>query len=217
MPGSEPPLHARGVRVGHELTCVVVRAGWSLEVRGRAHVPATGPVLLAGNHTSALDGFLLQAASPRPVHCLAKRELFHGPLGWALRTTGQIAVDRGGADRAGLAAALEVLRAGGALGVFPEGTRASGGTFTTLRAGLAWFAARSGAPVVPVVCMGVGVRGRTLGGLPRPRTRLQVVIGAPLTVDLGGATGRARLQAAMAQVQQHLQAHLATVVAATDA
>ena len=131
-------------------------------------VPAHGPVILAPNHTGFLDPPLLMGTSPRPIHCLAKREIFRGPLGWFLRSIGQIPLDRSGTDRTALTSALAVLSAGRVLVVYPEGTRGSG-NFADMRRGLAWLAVRSGAPVVPVVAFGVGSRGTTLSALPRVR------------------------------------------------
>ena len=126
-------------------------------------------MILAPNHTGFLDPPLLMGTSPRPIHCLAKREIFRGPLGWFLRGIGQIPIDRSGTDRTALSAALAVLAAGRVLVVYPEGTRGSG-DFADLRRGLAWLAVRSGAPVVPVVASGVGSRGRTLSALPPVRS-----------------------------------------------
>ena len=207
----------RGAAAGARLGRLLVRSGWSVHVRGAEHVPARGPVILAANHTNFLDGPLLFSVSPRPVHCLAMRDLFHGPLGRLLTAVGQVPIDRDGADPAGLRAALEVLRAGLVLGVFPEGTRAAGGEFTQVRLGVAWFAVRSGAPVVPVACLGVGARGRTLGSLPRPRSRLEVAFGTPITVEVTGLSGRARLDAAAEQVERGLRDHLSAARAAMTA
>ncbi len=201
-------MSERGAAAGRRLASALVRTGWSVRVRGADLVPATGGVVLAANHVNFLDGPLLLAVAPRPVHCLSKRELFRGPVGWVLRGTGQIPVDREGPDREAVSAALGVLRAGQVLGMFPEGTRGSG-EFETIRRGVAYFALRTGAPVVPVVCLGVGSRGRTLGSLPPPRSRLDVIFGAPFDVVDAGLRGSARLAAASEQVRTALVAHLA--------
>jgi 1-acyl-sn-glycerol-3-phosphate acyltransferase len=102
------------------------RSLFRVTVIGGEHVPRRGAVLLAGNHTGFLDGPLVYALSPRSATFLAKSELFVGPLGRALGWLGQIPVHRGHPDRAALRAGLAVLASGGALGVFPEGTRGSG-------------------------------------------------------------------------------------------
>jgi 1-acyl-sn-glycerol-3-phosphate acyltransferase len=110
-------------------------------VIGGEHVPTAGPVLLAGNHTGFLDGPLVYAFSPRSATFLAKSELFVGPLARPLTWLGQIPVHRGHPDRAALRAGLAVLASGGALGVFPEGTRGSG-TLEEVSDGLAYLALR---------------------------------------------------------------------------
>jgi 1-acyl-sn-glycerol-3-phosphate acyltransferase len=91
------------------------------------------------------------------------------------------------------------------LGVFPEGTR-SVEDFATMHNGLAYFALRSGAPVVPVACLGSGARGRTIGSLPKLRTRLDVVYGPP--IEVGRGTGRKAVTAASEQLRVALRAHI---------
>ncbi|MEU1791107.1 lysophospholipid acyltransferase family protein [Streptomyces sparsogenes] len=126
---------------------------WRPRVLGAWRIPASGPVILAGNHSHNLDGPMLIGTSPRPVHFLVKKEAFVGPLDPFLRGIGQLKVDRASADRAAITDALGVLERGGVLGIFPEGTRGEG-DFASLRAGLAYFAVRSGAPIVPVAVLG---------------------------------------------------------------
>lgn len=200
-----PPAHAarRARRIGP----FVLRPFWRIRLHGTGHVPASGAVILAGNHSSFLDGPLLVGLSPRPVHFMVKREMFRGVIGSALHWLGQISVDRHGADRAAIQAALGVLEQGGVLGVFPEGTRShSPEDFATMHNGLAYFALRSGAPVVPVACLGASTRGTTIGALPKLRARLDVVYGPP--IDLGRGTGRKAVTAASEQLRDALRAHI---------
>jgi 1-acyl-sn-glycerol-3-phosphate acyltransferase len=182
----DPRGAARARRIGPFL----LRPLWKVRLHGAEHVPAAGPVIFAGNHTGFLDGPMIVGLSPRPVHFMVKQEMFRGPLDPALRWLGQISVDRAGTDRAAVVAALGVLEQGGVLGVFPEGTRSSG-DFDTMHNGLAYFALRSRAPVVPVACLGSGERGRTIGALPRLRARLDVVYGPPLDLGLDAGAGKA--------------------------
>ncbi|MDT0345526.1 lysophospholipid acyltransferase family protein [Streptomyces sp. DSM 44938] len=198
---------ARGAVAGRRLACGVIHTVWRPRVLGAWRVPATGPVILAVNHTHNVDGPVLMGTAPRPVHFLIKKEAFTGPLGTFLRGMGQIRVDRAGADRAAIGSALAVLAAGGVLGIFPEGTRTTG-DFAALRAGLAYFALRSGAPVVPVAVLGSGERpGRVIAALPPLRGRIDVVFGDPFTVGGGRRTGAA-LDAATDRLRQRLTAHL---------
>lgn len=197
---------ARGAAAGARLCRVLVKAAWSIHVHGAEQVPAGGPVILAPNHLGFIDGPLLFGVSPRPVHTLAKHEMFRGPVGRVLRAVGQIPVDREQPDRTALQAVLGVLAAGRVVAVYPEGTRGAG-DFSELRPGLAWFALRSGAPVVPVVFLGSGARGRTLGSMPRLRARLDVVFGAPVRVEGGERRSRAELDTVSDQLREALVAH----------
>jgi 1-acyl-sn-glycerol-3-phosphate acyltransferase len=208
--GPDPRGAVRARRIGPFL----LRPLWRIRLHGGEHVPAGGPVILAGNHTGFLDGPLIVGLSPRPVHFMVKQEMFKGPLDPALRWLSQISVDRAGADRTAVLAALGVLEQHGVLGVFPEGTR-SAGDFDTMHNGLAYFALRSRAPVVPVACLGSGERGRTIGSLPRPGSRLDLVYGPPIDLRLGPADGAAPAKAgrrAVAEVsellREALRAHL---------
>ena len=199
VPSPRAALRAR--RIGP----FVLRPFWKIVLHGTEHVPATGPVILAGNHNGFLDGPLLVGLSPRPVHFMVKKEMFRGVVGRALRWLGQISVDRQGTDRAAIQAALGALEQGGVLGVFPEGTRSSD-EFVTMHNGLAYFALRSGAPVVPVACLGTDERGTSAGALPRLRARLDVVFGPPL--ELGRGTGRTAVTAASERLRDALRAHI---------
>ena len=124
-------------------------------LEGREHVPRTGPLLVVANHVSTIDPPLLGALLPRRLAFLAKGELFHpAPWGWALRAAGMIPVRRGRAERRVLEAALGVLSEGGALVVFPEGTRSRNGVLAAAEPGVGLLAARSRAPVLPVGIVG---------------------------------------------------------------
>jgi 1-acyl-sn-glycerol-3-phosphate acyltransferase len=182
---------------------------WRPRAFGSWRVPSLGPVILAVNHSHALDGPALMGTAPRPVHFLIKKEAFVGPLDPFLRGLGQVKVDRTSADRAAISAALGVLERGGVLGIFPEGTRGEG-DFASLRSGLAYFALRSGAPIVPVAVLGSGERrGRAITALPPLRSRIDIVFGDPYPAgDGSGRRTRAALDAATVRIQERLTAHL---------
>ena len=157
--GTVRPWVIRGVRiVGTGLARTVLR----LRVEGAHHVPAAGPVLLAGNHSGILDGPLVFFVSPRPASLLTKSEVFVGFWARCCGWLGLIPVHRGQADRAALQAGLAHLAAGGALGVFPEGTRGTG-SMEQIADGLAYLALRSGAAIVPIAVHG------TATALPKGR------------------------------------------------
>ncbi|MCX5202151.1 1-acyl-sn-glycerol-3-phosphate acyltransferase [Streptomyces sp. NBC_00237] len=179
-------------------------------VLGSWRVPAAGPVILAVNHAHNIDGPMLMGTAPRPVHFLIKKEAFVGPLDPFLRGIGQLRVDRGSVDRNAVTDALDVLGGGGVLGIFPEGSRGEG-DFASLRAGLAYFAVRSGAPIVPVAVLGSTERkGRLVPGLPPLRSRVDVVFGDAFEAgDGSGRRTRKALDEATVRIQERLTAHLA--------
>ncbi|MDN5861275.1 MAG: 1-acyl-sn-glycerol-3-phosphate acyltransferase [Pseudonocardia sp.] len=173
---------------------------YRLQVHGRERVPATGPVVVVANHSAFIDGPLLFGLFRRRTVFWVKQEMFAGPLGWALPRLGQIPVRRGTADRTPLAAAVGVLRAGGLVAIFPEGTRGVGDV-ASVQQGAAWLARTTGALVVPVVCRGTR---RPAGAGRRFRPRVDVLVGTPITLATGG--GRPGLAAATETVRAELAA-----------
>ncbi|MDI1456385.1 lysophospholipid acyltransferase family protein [Streptomyces sp. ATE26] len=182
---------------------------WRPRVLGAWKLPASGPAILAVNHSHNIDGPMVMGVSPRPTHFLIKKEAFVGPLNPFLTGIGQLKVDRTTADRAAITQALGVLEAGGVLGIFPEGTRGEG-DFASLRAGLAYFAVRSGAPIVPVAVLGSSGRpGRLIRQLPPLRSRVDVVFGDPFDAgDGSGRRTRRALDEATERIQKQLTSHL---------
>ena len=182
-PGSWPRLHDLARWVGTWLFVPLYR----LHVHQRDLIPIDGPVVLVANHSAFVDGPLLFGLLGRRAVFLVKQEMFTGAAGWALPRIGQLAVRRGEPDRRPLMAAVGVLRAGGLVAVFPEGTRGSG-DMAAAEHGAAWLARTGGAVVVPVVCRGTR---RPIGARRRWRPRVDVLVGKPLTIPTGGGrTGR---------------------------
>jgi 1-acyl-sn-glycerol-3-phosphate acyltransferase len=176
-------------------------------VEGLGHLPREGAVIIAANHLSFLDSFLIPLMTPRPVAFLAKAEYFTGTglRGRLVRSTltavDAIPVPRGThrAAQASLEAALIVLKDGRAFGIHPEGSRSRDGRLYRGRTGVAWLALTSGAPVVPVAVLGTD-RVQPVGArLPRPgrvTVRFTVRFGEPLRFGPpSGSPGRARREA----------------------
>ncbi|AEE46013.1 lysophospholipid acyltransferase family protein [Cellulomonas fimi] len=187
---------------------------WATQVTGAHHVPRTGPVLLAANHTGLVDGPLLAGVAPRPTHILVKEEMFTGPVGLVLRAAGQIPVDRDG-GRTALTVALGVLRRGGVVGIFPEGNRGRGDA-ASARAGIAWLALNGHAPVVPVALLGTRRTGESVGHVPGLRRPLVAEFGPPVVVERApGTSGRAALVDANEAVRAALSDVVARAVART--
>jgi 1-acyl-sn-glycerol-3-phosphate acyltransferase len=187
---------------------LVARSLFRLRVSGQSAVPATGPVLLAGNHSGFLDGPLVFLLSPRRTGVLAKAEIFTGPWPRVWGWLDVIPVHRGAPDRSALRAGLDLLARGGALAVFPEGTRGSG-DLQDVTDGLAWLALRSGAAVVPVAVHGTAAALPRGTWRPRLRARVDVVFGAPLEVAVtGDPRARSTVRAAAEQLRVGLLRHV---------
>ncbi|MER5297367.1 lysophospholipid acyltransferase family protein [Streptomyces pharetrae] len=200
---------ARGAEVGRRIGVGLMYGLWRPRVLGSWRVPASGPVIFAINHSHNIDGPMVMGVAPRPTHFLIKKEAFVGPLDPFLTGIGQLKVDRDTTDRTAITRALGVLENGGVLGIFPEGTRGEG-DFASLRAGLAYFAVRSGAPVVPVAVLGSSERrGRLIKALPPLRSRVDVVFGDPFQAgDGSGRRTRTALDEATERIQKQLTLHL---------
>lgn len=199
----------RGAAVGRGIGIGLMYGLFRPRVLGAWRVPASGPVILAVNHSHNIDGPMLMGTAPRPVHFLIKKEAFVGPLDPFLRGIGQLKVDRTTADRTAITRALGVLEDGGVLGIFPEGTRGDG-DFASLRAGLAYFALRSGAPIVPVAVLGsTERRGRLISALPPLRSRVDIVFGEPFEAgERSGRRTRKALDEATLRIRARLTGHL---------
>jgi 1-acyl-sn-glycerol-3-phosphate acyltransferase len=201
-PDAWPWLHDRG----RWLASWLFRPFYRIHVHHRERIPAHGAVVVVANHSAYVDGPLLYGLLGRRAVFWVKQEMFTGVAGWGLRRIGQLPVRRGQADRRPLTAALAVLRSGGLVGVFPEGTRGSGDV-AAAEHGAAWLARTSDATVLPVVFRGTR---RPDGSHRRWRPRVDVAVGEPLTVPAGG--GRAGLAAAT----ETLRAELAGMVGELD-
>jgi len=199
----------KGAEVGRRIGVGLMYGLWRPRVLGAWKVPVSGPVIFAVNHSHNIDGPMVMGVAPRPTHFLIKKEAFIGPLDPFLLAIGQVKVDRDTTDRTAITQALGVLDNGGALGIFPEGTRGEG-DFAALRAGLAYFAVRGGAQIVPVAVLGSSDRpGRLVKGLPPLRSRVDVVFGDPFEAgDGSGRRTRKALDEATERIQKQLTAHL---------
>ena len=162
--------------------CVLLplfRVWFRLGRHGRDCIPAEGPVILAANHRSFLDPFVLGLMTRRPVHYVAKKELFaRGWQAWLLGALGAFPVDRGASDGEMLVTARTILERGDCVLIFPEGTRIRSGGLGTPKRGVGRLALESGAPVVPLAIIGSDEVRR--GWRVRPR-RVTVRAGRPLT------------------------------------
>jgi 1-acyl-sn-glycerol-3-phosphate acyltransferase len=146
----------------HVLLGPLLRLLFRPRIEGLEHVPAEGAAIVAGNHLSFSDHFLMPAVLKRRITFLAKAEYFTGPgvkgrlTAGFFRSAGQIPVDRSGRDagRAALREGLAVLARGELLGIYPEGTRSHDGRLYKGKVGVAAMALGAGVPVVPCAMVG---------------------------------------------------------------
>ena len=156
--------------------------GW--RVYHPERVPLDGPVILASNHASYLDPPLVGAGLERGINYLARENLFRFPVvGEILRRWQVVPVDREGGGAKGLKAILDRLLAGGAIILFPEGTRSPDGRLQPARSGVGLTVIKSTAPVVPVRVFGTFEAYNRTMRFPRPCRRVVVKYGRPLLFE----------------------------------
>ncbi len=132
-----------------------LRAACRTRTYGKRNVPRTGGVILASNHQSYLDPVFVAAALDRELQFMARASLFRNPAFRALIVSYKtFAVDRDTGDVKGVKVAIERLRAGAALLVFPEGTRTRDGNVAQMKSGTWLLARRAAVPIVPVLIEG---------------------------------------------------------------
>jgi glycerol-3-phosphate dehydrogenase (NAD(P)+) len=122
---------------------------------GREHVPKKGPVIIAANHRSFLDPFVIACMARRPMYYVAKEETFRYPvINWLLAALGAFPVKRGASDAEMITTAKAILARGDIVLIFPEGTRTRPGALGSPRRGVGRLALETGVPVVPVAVIG---------------------------------------------------------------
>jgi 1-acyl-sn-glycerol-3-phosphate acyltransferase len=167
-------------------------------------VPLTGPVILASNHASFLDPPLVGSGLHRGINFLARESLFRFPgIGWLLRKWNSVPVDRDGGGAAGLRAILDRLLAGGAIILFPEGTRTLDGRLQPARSGVGLTVIKSNAVVVPVRVFGTyEAYGRHVK-IPRPH-QVSVKYGRPMMFKELRAEAKTCTKARLKEIYQEV-------------
>lgn len=145
---------------------------------GREHIPNTGPAILACNHRSFLDPFVIAMLTRRSVYSMAKEELFRGRIRcWLLVRVGAFPIRRGTGDQEAMDTARAILERGDIVIMFPEGTRVRRGPLGHPHSGAGRLALETGAPLIPVAIN--GTQNVRRGWRIRPR-RVTVRAGAPM-------------------------------------
>ena len=150
----------------------------------RDKIPVDGPLIIAANHLSHIDPAFIMTATKRPVSYMSKKEHFDGAIRrLVFKQVGVIPVDRsaGGADA--LKGAIKILEAGGAIGIFPEGTRSRDGDMGKGKTGVARLAAMTDAAVVPVAIRQTDDVWPVSKRAPRPWRKFYYKFGDPIYFD----------------------------------
>ena len=176
--------------LGYSLSKAIAKTFFNYRVIGAENMIEEGPCIIAANHCSYLDPPLVGVACQRAIHYLARKSLLDVPiLGPILPELNVIPVDQKNADRSALMGAIRVVRNGGAVLIFPEGTRSPDGKLQPAQPGIGIIAAKTEAPIVPVWIDG------SFQILPRtsvmPRLKqVHLRIGEPIRVIRGEASSR---------------------------
>ena len=198
-PGPTTPFYWFGSRFVKAFS----RTFLKFRIEGIDHVPRTGPLIAACNHISFWDPPLVGSNFPRVLHFVAKAELFQNKVfGAMLRGYNSIPIQRGSRARAGLMGAEEALDGGGAVLIFPEGTRNKSGALMPPRAGIGRLAVVTRSPVLPIRISGSNQIRRSL----RRQTLVRIVIGTPMTPPLTADADRTVMNEFAARVMEAIAA-----------
>jgi 1-acyl-sn-glycerol-3-phosphate acyltransferase len=184
-----------------------VRGLWRVRAEGRQHVPKKGPAILASNHLSFLDHFVLGSTLRRQIFYISKAQHFERPVRrWFFTRWGVIPLNRGEGDKEAFDRSVEVLQEGHLYAIYPEGTRSLDGRLHRGHTGVARLHLMTGAPIVPVAMVG------TFEALPKGRSRPRfnkcaVRYGAPLDFSdrRDGLEDRATLREVTDEVMRAVQ------------
>lgn len=166
-------MNERFYRFARVVACGTLRFLFPIQVSGRENVPEDGALIVYGNHISLRDPIAVAIGFKRPIHFMAKKELFKGKLFTRMfHALGAFPVDRGGADMDAIRSSLTVLKSREVLGIFPQGTRDLSGGRIKMENGVSLIALKSGATLVPVYIDGY-----------RLFRKNRLIIGAPIAMN----------------------------------
>jgi 1-acyl-sn-glycerol-3-phosphate acyltransferase len=189
--------------------------GW--RVYNPERVPLEGPVILASNHASFLDPPLVGAGLKRGINYLARENLFRFPvLGWVLHRWQAVPVDREGGGAKGLKAILDRLLAGGAIILFPEGTRTRDGRLQPARSGIGLTVIKSNAPVVPVRVFGTFEAFNRHMRVPRPGRKVIVKYGRSMLFEKLRTEARSCSKQRLKEIYQEVADEILRAIAALE-
>ena len=165
---------------GWSLIRIITKTVFRIRVSGTEHIPKTNGFILAANHISYFDPPFVGSWSPRQMYFFAKKELFdHWLLGALLRRVNAFPVRRGTIDRQALEMAVDAVRRGYGLTIFPEGTRSKGDDFLDPKPGVGMIAKQTHCPIVPCYVHGTNKLSKCAWG----RQRLGITFDKPLSIE----------------------------------
>ena len=189
------------------LVVSICRSYCRMTVSGRENIPQTGPFILAPVHRSYIDTPIASGCTRRRMRFMGKDSMWkRQPLNWMLSALGAFPVTRGSADREAIMRAIQVLKSGEPLVLFPEGERKSGPVVQPLMDGAAYVACKAGVSIIPV---GIGGSERVMGKGAKfiyPK-KLVVIIGKPIPVpaSVDGRMPRSAVKEVTTQLHEQLQ------------
>ena len=189
------------------LVVSICRTYCRMTVSGQENIPHTGPFILAPVHRSYIDTPIASGCTRRRMRFMGKDSMWkRQPLNWMLSALGAFPVTRGSADREAIMRAIQVLKSGEPLVLFPEGERKSGPVVQPLMDGAAYVACKAGVSIIPV---GIGGSERVMGKGAKfiyPR-KLVVIIGKPIPVpaSVDGRMPRSAVKEVTTQLHEQLQ------------
>ena len=189
------------------LVVAICRTYCRMNVSGQENIPAVGPFILAPIHRSYVDTPIASGCTRRRMRFMGKDSMWkHQPLNWMLSALGAFPVTRGSADREAIMRAIQVLKSGEPLVLFPEGERKSGPVVHPLMDGAAYVACKAGVSIIPV---GIGGSERVMGKGAKfiyPK-KLVVIIGKPIPVpaSVDGRMPRSAVKEVTTQLHEQLQ------------
>lgn len=170
-------------RIGKIITVLLLKVFFRLEVKGQEYIPANGGFILASNHLSYLDPFVLGAACRRKLTYMARDSLFNNPiLSWLLSKVNTFPIRRNSPDSSALKQGIAKLKGGGALVIFPEGSRQREGLSKVAQPGIAFLAVKSASPIIPSFIKGTDLALPKGARFIRPK-KISVYFGKEIPIE----------------------------------
>jgi len=167
------------------LCALIFKTVFRLEVRGKEYIPKKGGFILAANHISYLDPIAVGVACPRKLNFMARHDLFANRwFSWLLSNVGAFAIKRDSADLSALKEAMQRLRCGEPLVLFPEGSRRFNGTSVEPQPGIGFLAMKLNVPVIPALIKGTEIALPKRAKFIRP-VKVSVHFGKQILIERG--------------------------------